>query len=269
MDNKRISIIIPTYNSSIILEENIKIISSYKQCKIFVIDDGSVSDEARKNKIICNNYGCNYTYTLNQGPSHARYVGLLDSDTEFCFFLDTDDYIAEFALDWGVNYLLENNEVDAIVFRSDYVEEFNCKNETGNIFTIKKYNRGLIQECIECLGYPKQFTLGWNQSNTLYRRNKIIDAYKIRYLTWGEDIPLKLKLISVMSLISVRTLGGSQIKISYGRGYKYTPKQIVELALEVYRTSLNNAFCLAFITVIRYMLSYFYKRLKQLSSKRK
>ncbi|WP_343120017.1 hypothetical protein [Escherichia coli] len=53
------------------------------------------------------------------------------------FFLDTDDYIAEFALDWGVNYLLENNEVDAIVFRSDYVEEFNCKNETGNIFTIK------------------------------------------------------------------------------------------------------------------------------------
>ncbi|EFB8824290.1 glycosyltransferase family 2 protein, partial [Escherichia coli] len=41
------------------------------------------------------------------------------------------------------------------------------------------------------------------------------------------------------------------------------------LALEVYRTSLNNAFCLAFITVIRYMLSYFYKRLKQLSSKRK
>ncbi|MCE4326906.1 glycosyltransferase family 2 protein, partial [Escherichia coli] len=59
MNNKRISIIIPTYNSSIILEENIKIISSYKQCKIFVIDDGSVSDEARKNKIICNNYGCN------------------------------------------------------------------------------------------------------------------------------------------------------------------------------------------------------------------
>ncbi|EGQ2069471.1 TPA: glycosyltransferase, partial [Escherichia coli] len=47
MNNKRISIIIPTYNSSIILEENIKIISSYKQCKIFVIDDGSVSDEAR------------------------------------------------------------------------------------------------------------------------------------------------------------------------------------------------------------------------------
>lgn len=51
MNNKRISIIIPTYNSSIILEENIKIISSYKQCKIFVIDDGSVSDEARKIKL--------------------------------------------------------------------------------------------------------------------------------------------------------------------------------------------------------------------------
>ncbi|EBP1577022.1 glycosyltransferase family 2 protein, partial [Salmonella enterica] len=44
MKNKNISIIIPTYNSSEILEKNLSIVSNYKQCEIFVIDDGSRSE---------------------------------------------------------------------------------------------------------------------------------------------------------------------------------------------------------------------------------
>ncbi|EBP1454457.1 glycosyltransferase, partial [Salmonella enterica] len=248
-----------------ILEKNLSIVSNYKQCEIFVIDDGSRSEEAYKNKLMCQRFKCNYKYTSNHGPSHARHVGLLLSKTDYCFFLDSDDYVSELALNYGVDYLLSNKNIDAVVFKSEYVKDLIpfTFDEIKDNCIIKRYKKGFVRECIECMGYPKMLTIGWNQSNTLYRTNKLINFYNVRYLTWGEDIPLKLSLSSGINFVSINMPHASQIKISYGRGYKYTFKQIFELAFEIFKTSKRYyALFLSFLIIIRYTPSYIYKKIK-------
>ncbi|MDW2648567.1 glycosyltransferase family A protein [Citrobacter portucalensis] len=262
--NNIVSIIIPTFNSSNELGYVLSLIHKYSSCTVFVIDDGSEPSEAKKNKELCKTYSCDYIYTKNNGPSHARHVGLLQVQTQFCFFLDSDDYISEKAIEYGIDFLVSKPFIDAITFRSYYVNKIELiNNKNTNKKVIIKSGNGLFQHVIECIGYPRSYILGWNQSNTLYRTEILKKIYKIRSLSWGEDIPLKLQLISKLTLAATDLYGQSQIKISYGRGYSYSIRQIHDLALEVFNTIRGvKGIIMALIITVRYYASYLFKKIK-------
>lgn len=91
-----ISIIVPTYNSCLFLDECLNSIKNqtYTNIEVIIVDGGSCD----ASKAIANNYCNNNTnwffYSCKKGVSHQRNVGIDKSNGEYVFFLDSDDYIS-------------------------------------------------------------------------------------------------------------------------------------------------------------------------------
>lgn len=133
MENFKISIIVPVYNSSFSLSACIKSISSQtfsKPFEIIFIDDGSTDDSLdviKKNKLI--NGHC-YKLNKNSGPATARNYGLSKSRGEYIFFLDADDEIEPNTL----SYLYEK------AIEGDYDLVFSDKKRIEKKINQKKNN---------------------------------------------------------------------------------------------------------------------------------
>lgn len=91
-----ISIIVPVYNSSKVLEKCIDSIlaQTYKSFELILIDDGS-SDESGK---ICDKYAdiddrLRVYHRTNYGVSASRNFGIEKAKGEWIAFIDSDDYI--------------------------------------------------------------------------------------------------------------------------------------------------------------------------------
>jgi glycosyltransferase involved in cell wall biosynthesis len=86
-----ISVIIPTYNRSELINRAIKSVLNQSRPvdEIIVVDDGS-TDETQ---IVINDFSEHIIYikTRNKGVSHARNIGILRSSGKFIAFLDSDD----------------------------------------------------------------------------------------------------------------------------------------------------------------------------------
>ncbi|MFN2126430.1 MAG: glycosyltransferase family 2 protein [Anaerolineales bacterium] len=108
------SVIIPSYNSAIFLEEAIRSVlaQTYKDYEIIVVDDGS-SDDCYG---VVQRFGnrVKYIWQENQGLAGARNTGIRASNQQFLALLDADDQ-------WLPNFLetmveLINEQDDAAVY---------------------------------------------------------------------------------------------------------------------------------------------------------
>lgn len=95
MDENRVSVIIPVYNTEKYLEKCLDSVAgqSYKNMEIILVDDGSQDGSPE----ICNRYATDDPRILvihqsNGGLSHARNVGMQKATGEFIMFIDSDDY---------------------------------------------------------------------------------------------------------------------------------------------------------------------------------
>lgn len=114
ISTKRISIIIPVYNSDETLGQLLTCIcnQSNERDEIILIDDCSLDDSG----IICNEFAKNYygkikfiENNINHGPSFSRNKGLKAAQGENICFVDSDDMLAPNALDTMYNFAKENN----------------------------------------------------------------------------------------------------------------------------------------------------------------
>lgn len=102
INNPKVSVIIPTYNSSKFVEEAINsiILQSYKNIEIIVIDDGSTDNTKDVLNKYINDSTITYCYQKNGGPGAARNRGIKESIGDFVCFLDSDDvYLPDSILD--------------------------------------------------------------------------------------------------------------------------------------------------------------------------
>jgi len=97
-----ISVIIPVYNVEKYLEEcvNSVLVQTYKNIEIILVDDGSTDSSGK----ICDSYALQNSnvqviHQLNAGLSDARTAGFKKATGKYVYFLDSDDYIAENALE--------------------------------------------------------------------------------------------------------------------------------------------------------------------------
>ncbi|MGA3068525.1 MAG: glycosyltransferase family A protein, partial [Tepidisphaeraceae bacterium] len=112
------SIIIPTYNRAVLLDEALAsaVGQSYRPIEIIVVDDGSVDDtpgvvERWQREIEHDSHATlRYHRQSNSGVGSARNRGLIESRGEFIQFLDSDDLLHPEKLRLQIDCLRQHTE---------------------------------------------------------------------------------------------------------------------------------------------------------------
>ena len=122
--NGLVTVVVPIYNVCGYLDKCIKSISeqSYKNLEILLIDDGSTDASGE----ICDKWASIDSRIIvihkeNEGQGIARNVGIENANGEYICFFDSDDYIAENAIEKAYS-LIKQDESDVVVFGFDSVD---------------------------------------------------------------------------------------------------------------------------------------------------
>ncbi len=107
--NKKVSVIIPVYNTEKYLGECIDSVlhQTYNDLEIILVDDGSEDNSGK----ICDDYAAKdgriiVIHKKNGGPSSARNAGIRVATGDFLYFIDSDDYIAPNAIELLTDYII-------------------------------------------------------------------------------------------------------------------------------------------------------------------
>lgn len=155
-----ISVIIPVYNVEKYLKECINSVLSqtYKNYEIILVDDGSTDTSPE----ICDEYAEKYEcvrviHKENRGLSHTRNTGLLASQGEYVYFLDSDDYIDSNAFDLCVE-AIDRENADFLFFDSlSFYDEGKNFDIPQNYTRKKHYVSANGMEMLESLNDNKDF----------------------------------------------------------------------------------------------------------------
>ncbi len=120
-----VSVIIPIYKVEKYLRECVDSVlnQTYDDLEIILVDDGS-PDNCGK---ICDDYAMKdkrirVIHKKNGGLSDARNAGFLVASGEYCYFIDSDDYIKRNAIELLVTYIKREN-ADFVYFDSETLYE--------------------------------------------------------------------------------------------------------------------------------------------------
>ena len=126
--NKKLSIIIPVYNTGRHIEKCLKSIVNQTKTidmEIIIINDGSTdnSEEIIKKYIENNNTQINIKYYSkeNEGVAKTRNFGIEKANGDYIMFIDSDDYIEAKTLETLEKYIEE--DIDLIKFKLKRVDE--------------------------------------------------------------------------------------------------------------------------------------------------
>ena len=144
LQDKNLSIIVPIYNVADYLERcmnSIIAIKNFKYITVILVDDGSTDSS----EMICDAYSnvCVY-HKVNGGLSDARNYGLVRADTEYVFFIDSDDMLVPETFDLVISEL-EQSSCQVLLFDAKVVDEKDGYLETvdGNYYV----HGGLRSNC--------------------------------------------------------------------------------------------------------------------------
>ena len=117
MNRPFISIVIPLYNKALYIGNTLKSVlnQTYVNYEILIIDDGSIDDGV---EIIKKNYQNDKIRIIqkeNGGPSSARNRGVQEAKGDWIVFLDADDMLLPYALDYFAYLINDNDGIDYFV----------------------------------------------------------------------------------------------------------------------------------------------------------
>ena len=191
---KKISIIIPAYNSELTLSRclNSLVEQTNKDFEVVIVDDGSIDKTYEIISSFFLKLDIRYYYQKNSGVSAARNLGIEMSNSEYLCFLDADDYyepnfIEEFLLAINPKYDIYIGEYNVIGNNKFYNDKYILNNlpiegECSIIIEnmIKLHNK-IIGNIWRCL-FKKDII----QKNNIYFENIRFgedNLFLIRYLS--------------------------------------------------------------------------------------
>lgn len=115
-----VSVIIPLYNSEKYIVRCIESVinQSYNNLEIIIIDDNSNDKSSEIVKWYLNKYN-NIRYIKNKvrlGVSQCRNIGLLEAESQYVLFLDSDDWIDLNCLKKAVEKFDSDYQIDIVVW---------------------------------------------------------------------------------------------------------------------------------------------------------
>ena len=196
IDYGLISIIIPVYNAEKYLVQCIESVlnQTYKNFEVVLVDDGSVDSSGR----ICDNYTSLYDFIkvihkTNGGASSARNAGLKYISGEYLYFLDSDDWIENRALEKMI-VCAYSEKADLVFFEAKTVDS-NGLEIKGNYEYHEKYVTGDPSQIMRKMISNKEFHVGtpfFFLHRDIFRRNDLLFEEGIMY----EDMIMSYQLFS-------------------------------------------------------------------------
>ncbi|MGB2705970.1 MAG: glycosyltransferase family A protein [Candidatus Omnitrophota bacterium] len=124
MDNRLVSIVIPCFNREKYLAATLEscLNQTYPNIEVIIVDDGSVDGSLNiARKYAANDRRIKILNITHQGPCAARNVGLEASNGKFIKFLDSDDLLLPYSIEYQVRSLVffqsEMTAANALGFR--------------------------------------------------------------------------------------------------------------------------------------------------------
>lgn len=189
MDNIKVSIIVPVYNSAKYIGSTLDSIinQDFNSFEVIVIDDGSTDDslEIIEEKLSKSTVLHNVIHQENSGVSNARNRGIEEAQGEYLVFVDSDDYITG-------NHLSElyNGETDFSLIQ--FIKKEGNKSSTPNHISKRSMS------CEDLIKMELNMQIPFNFWQLMYRAS-IINENNIRFnpdYIYGEDIEFALKALS-------------------------------------------------------------------------
>lgn len=196
---KKISVIIPMYNSFHMMERNLNVLSKQvdAEIEIIIVDDCSVDDSFVKAKEYAENNKLDVIVIQNEknsGPGYSRNNGIKHATGDYLTFADSDDYLSDDFTKVLAPILEEN--WDCVIF--DYVnvdKDGNFISAGKSIGTLEVMPGALSTQkaCVYAKGAP------WGK---IYRKEIIIQN-NVRFLNLfrAEDMPFTKHAIAVSKRI--------------------------------------------------------------------
>lgn len=223
-----ISIIIPIYKSEKYLKRCLDSVISqtHSNIQIILVDDGSPD----KCPDICDEYAKNDSrifviHQKNSGVSSARNAGIEAAKGEYIVFIDSDDYVDNSLMEYGLKSICENNMdlfLCGLVIETFYDEK---------IIDTTKYvgfnENYFVRDFLNDLHTKFPYTLICSPCAKLYKTN-IINNNRIRFdrsVSLGEDTLFNIAYLRFCSTV----ISTDRLLYHYTRGKedalhkKYTP----------------------------------------------
>ncbi|PAD30658.1 glycosyltransferase family 2 protein [Paenibacillus sp. 7523-1] len=228
--NKKISVIIPMFNSEDFIESTIESVTSQsmKDIEIIMIDDGSNDrtyqialnfSAQHKNIVVLKN-------SFSKGVSGARNSGLEVAKGEYVFFLDSDDILPRNSL--------ENMYRLAMAHKADIVtgiyERFDSKSQSIVQF-FNQFPQLKIEGPLSLINNP-YIVFSVYSCGKLFKRNLIENVKFNEDLHYGED-----QVFTIKSLLRAKTIINSSDVV-----YKYRIRdgESESASQSVYKDPLTN-----------------------------
>lgn len=200
--NKKISVIVPMYNSEKSIERCVDSILNQTYCnlEVILVNDGSKD----KTEEICNNLAkkdnrIKYFYKKNSGVSETRNYGLDKVQGDFISFVDSDDYIEK---DMYETMLKKIDDAEIIICEYFYViDNKKVKIDTG----IKENTFEKLDEFILSVNDQKisrYINTPWNK----LIKSELINNNNIRFnskISLGEDLVFNLQYMKLAKKIKI------------------------------------------------------------------
>ncbi len=188
--NPRVSVIIPHFNRSDLLEVavNSVLASSERSFEIIIVDDGSTAEHvARASQLARENVRFLQRQGEPKGPSRCRNQGVAASAAEFIVFLDSDDVMASWCLEQRLQ-------------RADTAPAFDMWVFPAMLFDDVPGDRGELWNSMQNDTPPEirfmQSDPPWHTSSPLWRRDAFIrtGGFNERVF-YGDDSDLHMRAL--------------------------------------------------------------------------
>ena len=241
---KLVTIIIPVYNVEKYLDECIQSVinQTYKNLEILLVDDGSTDSSPD----ICSKYSMQdnrirIITKKNGGIASARNKGIEKASGEYVYFLDSDDYIKETAIEELINYM-QNNDLDLCYFSADVLLDDDNLNWNKKIYTKNNHyipNNGIT--ILKELSDNNEYTC----SNCMFiSKLSLIKSNNLRYT---EGYIYEDNFFAFMIAINSRKSGVLNKSLYTRRIRKnsiMTKKIALKKRIESYKVVLNDFSCI-------------------------
>lgn len=193
MSTPLVSIIVPLYNKEKYILDCLQSVAlqDFLNWQCIIVDDGSNDGSAKLVDAFIKSTAGNWKFLRkeNNGPSSARNFGVLNSESEFIAFLDSDDIWMPDKLSKQIDYL--QNSPDCLVSLTDYVITRDFEHKVRGVRSSKSIN--LLDRWLNMRGFG-----GLVESTGLVRK-KVFD-HGVRFdesLITGEGLDFMFQVSKI------------------------------------------------------------------------